>query len=120
VDYDAEYVVRVNLNGYRSGSTKPVTLQISVDGKPVKTVEVDVRMSEVNRQGGNTQRRQEEVRVFLTANAHIFRAEFLQDDFVKDLGERALTNPHSNIFPESFEIGGPYAPGEPHVVPKKV
>jgi hypothetical protein len=119
-EYDAEYIVRVNLNGYRSGSTKPVTLQISVDGKPVKTVDVDVRMSAVNRQGGNTQRQQQEVRVFLTANQHSFRAEFLNDDFVRDLGERALTNPHSNIFPESFEIGGPYAPSEPHVVQKKV
>jgi hypothetical protein len=119
-EYDADYVVRVNLNGYRSGSTKPVTLQISVDGKPVKTVDVDVRMSAVNRQGGNTQRQQQEVRIFLTANQHTFRAEFLNDDFVKDLGERALTNPHSNIFPESFEIGGPYAPSEPHPVPKKV
>ncbi len=119
-EYDAEYIVRVNLNGYRSSSTKPVTLQISMDGKPVKTAEVDVRMSAVNRQGGNTQRQQQEVRVFLTANQHSFRAEFLNDDFVKDLGERALTNPHSNIFPESFEIGGPYAPAEPHPVQKKV
>jgi len=120
VDYDAEYLVKVNLNGYRSGSAKPVSLQISVDGKPVRTVDVDVRMSDVNRQGGNTQRQVEEVRVFLTANEHTFRAEFLNDDFVKDLGERALTNPHSNIFPESFEIGGPYAPSQPHRVPKKV
>jgi hypothetical protein len=120
VDYDAEYVVKVNLNGYRSGESKPVTLRISVDGRPVKTVDVDTRMSEVNRQGGNTQRHTEEERVFLTANEHTFRAEFLNDDFVKDLGERALTNPHSNIFPESFEIGGPYAPATPHPVSKKV
>jgi cytochrome c553 len=119
-DYDAEYVVKVNLNGYRAGNAKPVKLQISVDGKPVKTIDVDVRMSEVNRQGGNTQRRVEEERVFLTANVHTLRAEFLNDDFVKDLGDKALTNPHSNIFPESFEIGGPYAPASTHPVVKKV
>lgn len=119
-DYDAEYVVKVNLNGYRNGADRPVTLRISVDGKPSKTVDVDVRMSAVNRQGGNTQRHVEEERVFLTANEHIFRAEFLNDDFVRDLGEKALTNPHSNIFPESFEIGGPYAPASPHSVQKKV
>jgi hypothetical protein len=123
-DYDADYVVKVNLNGYRNGAAKPVTLQISVDGKPVKTVDVDVRMSAVNRQGGNTQRHVEEASVFLTANQHTLRAEFLHDDFVRDLGERALTNPHSNIFPESFEVGGPYAPSQlnqpPHPVGKKV
>jgi GT2 family glycosyltransferase len=32
-EYDAEYVVKASLNGYRSGTTKPVTLRISVDGK---------------------------------------------------------------------------------------
>jgi len=119
-EFDAEYVVKVNLNGYRGGSSKPVTLQISVDGKPVKTTDVDVRMSAVNRQGGNTQRQVEEQRVFLTANTHMLRAEFLNDDFVKDLGEKALTNPHSNIFPESFEVGGPYAPATPQTLRKKV
>ena len=120
-DYDADYIVKVNLNGYRSGSAaKPVTLQISVDGKPVKTVDVDVRMSAVNRQGGNTQRHVEEQRLYLTANDHTVRAEFLHDDFVKDLGDKALTNPHSNIFPESFEIGGPFEPPGPHPVPRKV
>jgi hypothetical protein len=77
-------------------------------------------MSAVNRQGGNTQRHVEEERVFLTANEHTFRAEFLNDDFVKDLSDRALTNPHSNIFPESFEIGGPYAPAESRPIQKKV
>ncbi len=119
-EYDADYLIKVNLNGYRSGAAKPVTLRISVDGKPVKTVDVDVRMSEVNRQGGNTQRHVEEERIFLTANEHTLRAEFLNDDFVKDLGERALTNPHSNIFPESFEVGGPYSPSSAHPLQKKV
>jgi mono/diheme cytochrome c family protein len=119
VDYDADYVVKVNLNGSRPDN-KPVTLRISVDGKPVKTVNVDVAIDAVNRQGGNTQRRSEEVRVFLTANEHALRAEFLNDDFVRNLSDRAVLNPHGNIFPESFDLGGPFAPAGSRPVAKKV
>jgi hypothetical protein len=34
VDYDADYIVHVNLVGHRGADSKPVTLVISVDGKP--------------------------------------------------------------------------------------
>ena len=68
VDYDAEYVVKVNLTGHRGATDKPVLLRISVDGKPIKEVEVPVQISAVNRQGGATQRGAEEGKVFLTAN----------------------------------------------------
>ncbi len=66
VDYDADYVVRTNLLGHRGKEDNPVTLRISVDGKPVKTVSVPVQISAVNQQGGSTQRSSEEVRLFLT------------------------------------------------------
>src|SRR5262249_16897640 len=80
VEYDADYVVRANLIGHRGGREKAVTLVISVDGKPVKTVSVPVQISAVNQQGGATQRHSEEARVFLTGNVHTFRAEFVGDD----------------------------------------
>ena len=112
VDYDAEYVVKVNLTGHRGATDKPVMLRISVDGKPIKEVQVDVQISAVNRQGGATQRGVEEGRVFLTANEHTFRAEFLNDEFVKPLNAQARANNNANIYPESIEIGGPYPPTE--------
>ena len=56
VDYDAEYIVRANLVGHRGANDKPVTVVISVDGKPVKTESVPVQISAVNQQGGATQR----------------------------------------------------------------
>ena len=99
VDYDAEYVVKVNLTGHRGPTDKPVTLRISVDGKPIKEVEVPVQISAVNRQGGATQRGVEEGRVFLTANEHTFRAEFLNDEFVKPLNAQARTNANSQHLP---------------------
>ena len=95
-------------------------LRISVDGKPIKEVEVPVQISAVNRQGGATQRGVEEGKVFLTANEHTFRAEFVNDEFVKPLNAQARTNANSNIFPETIEIGGPYPPTETKAPAKKV
>jgi cytochrome c553 len=120
VDYDADYVVKVNITGHRGASDKPVLLRISVDGKPIKEIEIPVQISAVNRQGGATQRNVEEARVFLTANDHVFRAEFVNDEFVKPLDAKARSNANANIFPEQIEIGGPYAPGQPQTVQKKV
>ncbi len=120
VDYDAEYIVKVNLTGHRGVTDKPVKLRISVDGKTLKEVEVSVQISAVNRQGGATQRGVEEARVFLTANEHTFRAEFLNDDFVKPLDAAARANANSNIFPESIEVGGPYPATQNPAPVKKV
>ena len=110
VEYDADYVIRVNLVGHRGAKDKDVTLEISVDGKPVKTVTVPVQISAVNQQGGATQRGNEEVRVFLAGGEHTFRARFLNDEALKDIPQNARSNVNRNIFPESIEIAGPFAP----------
>jgi mono/diheme cytochrome c family protein len=120
VDYDADYVVRVNLTGHRGTQDKPVTLVISVDGKPLRTVSVPVQISAVNQQGGATQRSVEEAKVFLSANDHVFRAEFVNDEALKDIPENARFNNNRNIYPETIEIAGPFPPSEPHSVEKKV
>ena len=120
VDYDAEYAIKVNLTGHRGAKDKPVKLRISVDGKIVKEVEIPVQISAVNQQGGATQRGVQEGRIFLTANEHVFRAEFLNDDFVKGMNAQARTNANTNIFPETIEIGGPYPPSESAAPAKKV
>lgn len=120
VDYDADYIVHVNLLGHRGNGSKPVTLVISVDGKPHKTVEVPVEISAVNRQGGATQRGSEEVKVFLTGNQHTFRAEFVNDAELAKIPQNARTNVNQNIFPDTIELAGPFPPAEPHPVQKKI
>ena len=120
LDYDADYVVHVNLTGHRGAQDKPVTLVISVDGKPVKTETVPVQISAVNQQGGATQRRVVETRLFLTGNEHKFRAEFVHDEDLKAIPENARTNPNRNIVPESIELAGPFAPAEEHPIARKI
>jgi mono/diheme cytochrome c family protein len=119
LNYDADYTIRVGLSGHRGDDDKPVTLVISVDGTPVKTVTVPVQLSEVNRQGGATQRALHEARVFLAGNEHVIRAEFAGDEDLKKIPEGARRDVKVNIFPEFIEIAGPYPPAEPRPVRRK-
>jgi hypothetical protein len=119
-DYDAEYVVRANIVGHRGDNDKPVTVAISVDGKPVKTESVPVQISLVNKQGGATHRSTIETKVFLPSGMHTFRAEFLDDTGLKDIPEGVRMNTGRNIYPESLELAGPFAPAQPHPVQKKI
>jgi len=119
IEYDAEYVVRADLIGHRGEKDKPVTLAISVDGKPLKTVEIPVQISQVNRQGGGTQRASEETRVFLTEGEHTFQAAFTGDEAVKEIAAADRFNNNKNIYPESIEIAGPFAPSQSHIAGKK-
>jgi hypothetical protein len=120
VEYDAEYIVRVNLIGHRGKDDKPVTVVLSVDGKPVKTEVVPVQISAVNQQGGATQRGSVETRVFLPGGMHRFRAEFVNDEFLATLPENARFNNNRNIYPDAIELAGPFPPAQPQSVPKKV
>jgi hypothetical protein len=119
VEYDADYVVRVNLTGHRGDQDKPVTLSISIDGKSEKTATVPVQISAVNRQGGATQRSIEEVRLFLEAGAHLFRADFVNDDGLLTIPESQRMNNGRNIYPDTIEIAGPFPPSNPQAATKK-
>jgi mono/diheme cytochrome c family protein len=113
IEYDADYVVRVTVSGYRPQQEEPVSLVVSVDGAPVGTWSIPVGISAVNRQGGATQRTVQEVRVFLPGNMHTFRAEFVGDEGVKSIPESARLTVSRNIFPETIELAGPYPPAAP-------
>ena len=118
-EYDADYIVKVGVTGHRGPNDKPVTLQVTVDGKPVETVDVPVQISAVNRQGGSTQRNLVEARVWLTGNRHVLRASFLNDEGLKNIPEKSRRDVNQNIFPEYIEIAGPFPPAAPHVVPRR-
>jgi hypothetical protein len=116
--YDAEYVVRIAITGRRGDDDRPVTLQISVDGTPVRTATIPVQISAVNRQGGGTQRATEEVRLFLSANEHVFRAELLNDEDLAKIPPASRRDASKNIFPEFIDVAGPYPATSPVAVSK--
>jgi len=120
IEFDAEYVVRVLITGHRGDKGKPVAVQISVDGKVVKTVPVESAFTLVNKQGGATQRTSEEVRLYLSEGAHTFRAEFLNDEFPAALTPQQYMNPSRNMFAETFEVAGPFESKEGNPGRKKL
>ena len=112
VEFDADYVFRANLAGHRGPEGKPVTMVLSVDGKPVKTVTVSTALTQVTKQAGSTQRVAEEVRLNLTEGPHHFRVQFVNDQFfkgVENLRPANHLNPSKDIFTESIELAGPFA-----------
>ena len=120
IDFDAEYVLRVLLVGHRTDTSKPLTLVLSMDGKAVKTVEVSVKISAVNKQGGATQRSSEEVRLFIPQGEHTFRAAFVNDEELKDIPVFARHVNGRNIYPDTMEIAGPFPSTAERSVPKKI
>jgi cytochrome c5 len=120
IDFDADYTVRVLLLGHRGAKDKPVTLVLSMDGKPIKTVEVSVQISAVNQQGGATQRGSEEQRIFVPQGDHTFRAAFINDEGLKDIPASARYNNNRNIYPDTIEIAGPFPSTVQHPSQKKI
>jgi mono/diheme cytochrome c family protein len=120
VEYDAEYIIRAYLIGHRGAQDKPVTLVLSVDGKLIRTLSVPVQISAVNQQAGETQRAIHETRVFLPDGEHLFSAGFVDDDAVEKIPVTSRLNQRENIYVDVIEIGGPFAPAQPHTAPKKV
>ena len=119
-EFDADYLVRVNIIGHRGPKDMPVTLAITVDGKTLKAFEVPVQISAVNQQGGSTQRSYQEVKTFLTGGEHSFRAEFVNDPGLKDIPKEARFNNNRNIYPDTIEIIGPFPGTDQHPSQKKV
>jgi hypothetical protein len=120
IDFDADYTLRALLVGHRGPKDKPVTLVISLDGAPVKTVEVPVQISAVNQQGGATQRSSQEIRLFVPQGEHVVRAAFVNDESLKDIPASARYNNNKNIYPDTIEIAGPFPSTAQHPSQKKI
>jgi len=119
VDFDADYTFRTLLVGHRGDTDKALTLVLSIDGKPLKTVEVLVQISAVNKQGGATQRSNVELQTFIPQGEHTFRAAFINDAQIKDIPAAVQRNANRNIFPDTVEIAGPFPSTAQHASQKR-
>jgi hypothetical protein len=126
LDYNAEYSFRVWVRGHLGPKGQPVKLQMSVDGKPLRTVDVSTVENETSTVARDVQRSHEEVRVYLTSGLHTFRAELVGEEFRKPVppppvGRRPLGAPQVNsIYPEKFDIQGPFPAKGEHVTRAKI
>src|SRR5215470_7010205 len=117
IEFDGEYTVRFGLPGERAKDAKPVQLAFWMDGKLLTTIPVETKPSGLVYFDPYSE---EQTRLFLTEGDHVFRAAFLNDDFVKGLTQADAYNRRKNKFIDSFKFIGPYAPKTGSVARKKI
>ncbi|HWB85404.1 MAG TPA: DUF1592 domain-containing protein [Bryobacteraceae bacterium] len=106
VDFDAEYVVRFGLPGERAADAKPVMMGFWMDGKLLKTISVETKPSGLVYFNPYSEA---QMRLYLPAGDHVFRAGFINDDFVKTLTPKEAYSNKKNKFLDSMTFVGPYA-----------
>ncbi len=110
VDFDAEYQVIIGLPGERARDAKPVKLGFWMDGKLIHTQMAETKPSGLNYFNPYSE---ETFRVYLPEGDHVFRAGFIDDDFVKTLTEKEAFSDKKNKFLNMIKFQGPFpAKGE--------
>jgi hypothetical protein len=106
IEFDGEYTIRIGLPGERAKDAAPVKLGFWMDGKLMNTIMAETKPSGLvyfNPYSDET------MRLYIPEGDHVFRAGFIDDDFVKTLDAKALYNSKQNKYLESITFVGPYA-----------
>jgi hypothetical protein len=108
IEFDGDYDVRIGLPGERGADAKPVQLGFWVDGKLVHTQSAETKPSGLVYFNPYSD---EQFRLTLTEGEHVFRAGFINDDFVKveGLTGKDIYSPKKNKYLESITFTGPFA-----------
>ncbi|HXK02886.1 MAG TPA: DUF1592 domain-containing protein [Verrucomicrobiae bacterium] len=106
VDFDADYIVRFGFPGSRGADAKPVTMTFSMDGRVLDSMEVETKPSKLVYFDPFSDG---EMRLYLPAGDHVFRAEFQNDDFIKTFtSDKDAYSAKKNKFIASITFIGPY------------
>src|ERR1051326_2377452 len=105
LDFDGEYTIRFGLPGERAADAKPVKLGFWMDGKLLNVIETETKPSGLVYFNPYSEA---QMRLWLPEGEHMFRAAFMDDDFVKTLGPGELYNNKKNKFLEPITFVGPY------------
>lgn len=106
IDFDGEYVVRFGFPGERASDAKPVEMGFWMDGKLLRTIQVETRPSGLVYFNPYSE---EEIRIDLPEGDHVFRAGFINDEFVKKLDEKDAFSDKKNKFIGMITFLGPHA-----------
>ncbi len=117
LEFDGEYTIRFGMPGERAADAPPVSLGFWVDGKLLKTMQVETKPSGLVYFNPYSEA---DMRLLLTEGEHVFRAAFLDDGFVKDLSNKDAYDNKKNKFLDSITFIGPYAPAEERASRKKI
>jgi hypothetical protein len=106
IGFDGEYVIRFGLPGERAADAKPVTLAFWMDGKLLHSMPVETKPSKLVYFNPFSE---EQMRLDLPEGDHVFRAAFVDDEFVKALPDKDRYSDKKNKFLASMTFVGPYA-----------
>lgn len=105
VEWDGDYIIRFGMPGERPADAKPVSLAFSMDGTLLKTIPVETKPNKLMYFDPYSEA---EMRMYLPSGDHVFRAAFIDDDFVKSLTDKEAYNKKKNKFLDSLTFEGPF------------
>jgi hypothetical protein len=105
IPFEGEYNIRIGLPGERDKEAKPVKLGFWMDGKLLNTIMAETKPSGLVYFNPFSD---ETMRLHIPDGDHVFRAGFIDDEFVKALGPRDIYNNRKNKFLESITFEGPF------------
>ena len=105
VEYAGDYTIRIGLPGERAKDAAPVTLGFWMDSKLLQTKSVATKPSGLVYFDPYSE---EQMRLYLPAGDHVFRAGFIDDDFVRTLTDKDAYNRKVNKYLDSILFIGPF------------
>lgn len=113
VEFPGEYIVRFELPGERAArdgvDAAPVMLGLWMDGELLATKQIETKPSGLVYFNPYSE---EEMRLYLPAGDHVFRAAFIDDEFVRTLPEEQVYRTANNKFLDGIVFNGPFASDE--------
>jgi len=118
IDFDGEYNVIFGFPGQRAADAKPVKMAFYMDGQLLNTIDVETKPSGLVYFNPYSEG---QISLFLPEGDHVFRAAFLNDDFVaKFTTDKDAYNDKANKFIGSITFDGPYPSKVEQVSRKKI
>jgi cytochrome c553 len=106
VDWDGEYTVIFGFPGERAADAKPVKMGFYMDGQLLQTIDVETKPSKLVYFNPFSDA---QIRVYLPEGDHVFRAAFLDDEFVKTItNDKDAYNDKKNKYIGAITFQGPY------------
>ncbi len=107
IEFDGDYTVHFSFPGERAKDAKPVQMGFYMDGALLATIDVETRPSQLVAFNPLSEG---EIRVYLPEGDHLFRAAFLNDDFIKTItNDKDAYNDKKNKWISGMTFVGPYA-----------
>ena len=106
LDFDGDYTVRFGLPGERAADAKNVQLAFFMDGRLLQTIDVETKPSKLVYFDPFSYG---ELKVFLPEGDHVFRAAFVNDEFISTISnEKDAYNNKKNKWIGSITFVGPF------------